>query len=292
MTPKNTTEQTIDIVQINDYLTYFYWGRHPNDKMMDMRLGGGSFAIHQDDTAFVVDTMTRPGQGGWVREYLDKQVGIKHFTLISSHWHVDHVVDNHIYQKDVIIGHKRTREVMLEKQAVFEAGGDSDYDAFQVVPPNLVFEGRLDLWLGNIKVELHEYKVHEEGHLGVYLPDDKIFIANDILEDPIWFFDFNFASAETQTAELERLMAQDIDVILPCHGSLETIKNGGYRKQLIQDNLDYLRAMLAAADQPDFKDRSAADFIAEALDRGSLTWWEPYEEVHELNQATLLTHQK
>ncbi|MEM7014463.1 MAG: hypothetical protein AAF585_23630, partial [Verrucomicrobiota bacterium] len=66
---------------------------------------------------------------------------------------------------------------MLEKKAVFEAGKYSDYDAFEVLPPNIVFAGTLDLWLDDLKLELHEFKVHEAGHLGVYLPSEKIFIA-------------------------------------------------------------------------------------------------------------------
>ena len=197
------SESEIEVVKVTDYLTYFYWGRHPKDEMMDMRLGGGSFAIHRGNTAFVIDTMARPGQGVWVRKYLEQTYGIEHLTLISSHWHVDHVIDNRAYADDIIIGHKRTREIMLEKKDVFETGKYSDYDAFEVVPPNLVFDGVLELWLKDLRLELHEYKVHEEGHLGVLLPDKKIFIANDILEDPIWFFEFDFAAPDVQLLELE-----------------------------------------------------------------------------------------
>ena len=283
-----TPEVNIDVIQITDYLTYFYWGRHPQDPMMDMRLGGGSFALHQGDTALVIDTMARSGQGVWVRRFLEDTYGIQHFTLISSHWHVDHIIDNQAYENDIIIGHKLTRTEMLNQKATFEAGRYSDYEPFRVVPPNLVFEGTLELWLKDLQIELQEYLVHEKGHLGVYLPDDKIFIANDILEDPVWFFDFDFAPPEIQIAELERLLSLDVDKIFPCHGSVEIITNGGYSKQLIQDNLDYLKAMLAEQDRPDFMTKTGPDFIEPALRRGSLTWWEPYAEVHDLNKAAVL----
>lgn len=278
----------IEVVEIRDYLTYFYWGRYPNDRMMDMRLGGGSFAIHKDGKAIVVDTMTRPGQGEWVRKFLEQRHQISQFTLVSSHWHVDHVVDNRVYSDSVIVGHKRTREVMLEKKQQFEAGQYSDYDAFEVVPPNLVFEGSLELWLSDIKVELHEYKVHEEGHLGVLLPCEKIFIANDILEDPIWIFNFDVAPPERQLMELERLKSQDIAVILPCHGSLEVIRNGGYTKELIQANINYLRAMLSEVGSAEFVNMAAEEFLQKELQTGVINWWEPYAEVHEWNKAQLL----
>ena len=279
---------SIEIVEIKDCLMYFYWGRHLNDEMMDMRLGGGSFAIYKEDRAVIIDTMARPGQGAWVRNYLEENYQINHFTLMTSHWHVDRVVDNRVYEDDIIIGHKRTREVMLEKKEDFEVGEYSDYDAFQVAPPNLVFEGMLEFWLKDLKIELHGYLVHEEGHLGVLLPDQKIFIANDTLEDPIWFFEFGFASPEKQLSELERLMSQDIEMILPSHDFLDVIKNGGYSKQLIKNNIDYLKPMLADVNNPDFKTKIAFDYNGQALRDGSITWWEPYTEVHDLNKAALI----
>lgn len=281
------TDVKIEVIELTEYLLYFSWGRHPQSTMMDMRLGGGSFALHRGDKAIVIDTMARPGQGVWVKNYLKETHQIKHFTLITSHWHVDHMIDNIAYADTTIIGHKRTRGVMLARKAAFEAGSYHDYDAFQVVPPNLVFEGKLELWLDDLKIELHEYLVHEEGHLGLFLPDKKLFIANDILEDPIWFFAFDFAPPEKQLAELKRLMAQDIDVIYPCHGSLDVIKNGGYTKKLIQANMAYLEGMLEDVGKPEFETKTASDYIEAALQSGVLHWWEPYTEVHELNKKML-----
>ncbi len=278
----------IEVVEIREFLTYFSWGRHAEDKMLDMRLGGGTYAIHKNGKALVVDSMTRPGQGQWVKDYLTRTHQVEQFTLVSSHWHVDHIIDNKAYADCVIVGHKHTREKMLEKKAIFEAGAYGDYDPFEVVPPNLVFEERLELWVDDIKVELEEYLVHEKGHLGVLLPEQKIFIANDILEDPLWFFDFGFASAETQLAELERLKAQDIDFIFPCHCSIETIKQGGFTKSLIDANISYLNRMIAAAANPDFASIAAAEMLKDELEAGIITWWEPYAEVHDFNKKEVL----
>lgn len=286
------TNVEIEVIELTEYLLYFYWGRHADDPMIDMRLGGGSFALYKGDKAIVIDTMARTGQGAWVKNYLQEKYQIKQFTLITSHWHVDHMIDNVVYADTTIIGLKRTREVMLERKADFEAGKYHNYDPFPVMPPNLVFEGSLALWLDDLKIELHEYLVHEEGHLGVYLPDQKIFIANDILEDPIWFFAFDFASPGKQLSELERLMAQEIDVIYPCHGSIDVIKNGGYDKALIQANMAYLREMLATVGEPEFDTKPATAYIEDALQSGVLHWWEPYSEVHASNKKMLLESQQ
>jgi len=274
----------IEVVEINDHLAYFYWGRHQDHKMMDMQFGGGSFAIYRGNSAIVVDTMTQPGQGEWVKQYLEKTHAIKHFTLVSTHWHVDHIIDNCLYKDDIIIGHSYTRKVIQENKNTFESGNFQDYPAFCVVPPNLTFEGRLDLWLDDLKVELHEFLVHAKGHIGVIIPDDKIFIASDILEDPIWSFNFDLANPETQLAEFDRLMTMNIERILPSHGSLEIIKRGGYNKNLIKNNADYLMSMLGDTDNPNFLKKSAQDYISDALKSGELIWWGPYAKAHEQNK--------
>ena len=277
----------IEVVEINDYLTFFYWGRHQNHKMMDMQLGGGSFAIYRGNSAIVVDTMTEPGQGKCVKQYLEETHAIKFFTVVNTHWHLDHIIDNSVYENDTIISHSYTRKIMQDNKNTFESGNFEDYPAFSVVPPNLTFEGRLDLWLDDLKVELREFLVHAKGHIGVIIPSDKILIASDILEDPIWFFDFDFADPETQLAEFERLMIMDIERILPSHGSLDIIKAGGYNKSLIRNNADYLKSMLSDTDNPDFLKKLAQDYIGEALKSGELTWWEPYAKVHELNKDAI-----
>ena len=277
----------IEAVEISDHLAFFYWGRHPNHKMMDLQLGGGSFAIYTGNSAIVVDTMTQPGQGKWVKQYLENTHAIKSFTVVNTHWHLDHIIDNCQYKDDTIIGHSSTRKVMQDNKNAFESGNFEDYPAFSVVPPNLTFEGRLDLWLDDLKVELHEFLVHAKGHIGVIIPGDKIFVAGDILEDPIWIFDFDFAGPEIQLAEFERLMAMDIERILPSHGSLDIIKAGGYNKNLIKNNADYLRSMMGDGDSPDFLKKSAQDYIGNALKSGELIWWEPYAKVHDLNKGTI-----
>ena len=82
--PADNPQQYIngqEIIDINDYLVYFYWGRHPEHEDFDGRLGGGTFAIYKGDKAIVVDTGNLPGQGKWVRKKLQSAYGIKNFTF-------------------------------------------------------------------------------------------------------------------------------------------------------------------------------------------------------------------
>jgi cyclase len=277
----------IEVVDINDHLAYFYWGRHKDHSEMNMRLGGGTYAIYRGESAIVVDTMDLPGQGEWVRRQLQEKYAIKYFTLVNTHWHLDHITENHLYQNESIVGHADTRKIILANKDAIEAGTLWGPPAFPAIPPNVTFKGRMDLWLEDVQVELHEFAIHCKGHLAVYLPGDKILLTADMLEDPIWIFKFDFATPESQLAEFERMRAMDIERIYSSHCHLNTVKAGGYDKNFIKNNVNYLKRMLADADHSDFGTKTAPDYIADAISAGELTWWEPYAEVHARNIDTI-----
>ena len=116
----------------------------------------------------------------------------------------------------------------------------------------------MDLWLDDLKIELHEFAIHARSQLGVILPEDNILLAGDMLEDPIWIFNLDFASPQPQLTEFERKLKMDIDRIYSAHCNLDTIKTSGYNKNYIKNNTNYLKRMLTDADSPDFakKDRT------------------------------------
>ena len=277
----------IDVVEINDHTLYFYWGRHKDHSEMGMRLGGGTHAIYRGESAIMVDTMDLPGQGEWVKNHLQTKYAIKNFTAVNTHWHLDHISGNHLYQNGSIIGHADTRKIILANKDAIEAGTLWGPPAFPAVPPNVTFKGRVDLWLEDLKVELHEFKIHCAGHLAVYLPDDKILLAADMLEDPIWIFNFDSAKPDTQLAEFERMMAMDIERIYPSHCDLGTVKAGGYDRRFIKNNANYLKRMIAEADHSDFGTKTGPVYIDDALAAGELVWWEPYSEIHARNIDTI-----
>jgi len=273
----------IEVVPLGNHIKYFYWGRNPDHDIMDMRLGGGAFAIHNGDEAIMIDTMILPGHGDWVRKYMSANHGIRHFTVVTTHWHPDHIAGNHVFRDCRIIGHSETRNFMLEYKDQLESVEQRKGHAFPVVPPNVTFDERLDIWLGSLKLELHVFKIHERGHVAVVLPEEKTLLAADMLEDPIWIFRFNFASPEVQLAEFDRMLAMDVDRIYACHSNLEKTKSGGYDKNFIRGNANYLRRMLADAKSANFGDAPAQDYIADALKAGHLAWWDPYAAVHKRN---------
>ena len=276
----------IEPVHINDYLIYFYWGRHPDHWHSDMQLGGGAHALYKNGSALLVDTMCLPEQAEWVKHYLQTQCSVEHFSVFNTHWHDDHIAGNQLFADGNIIGHRLTREFMLKYRKQIEAG-ESGHPGVPVQVPNITFETRLDVWLDDLKVELHHFDIHAPGHVAAFVPQDGVLIAGDMLEDPVWALEFGFASPEKQIAEYERMMAMDLKHIFSTHCDLGKVKAGGYDKSFIRHNANYLRRLLTKVAEPGFEQMPVNDFIDDGLSAGELHWWEPYAEVHEDNCRTI-----
>ena len=94
---------TRQVIQINDHLTAFYDGRNtlrlsPDPNWVDdaaNKLGVATYAIHQGHDAIVFDTFPTIDQARWQRATLEG-MGITHFTVVTSHWHNDHIAGNEV----------------------------------------------------------------------------------------------------------------------------------------------------------------------------------------------------
>ena len=111
-----------------------------------------------------------------------------------------------------------------------------DFSGIESVPPNRVFEGELELRVGDKEVRLLELgPAHTKGDAIVYVPGQKTLFTGDLLfkdahpiiwEGPIG----NWTSA------LRRLLDMDIETVVPGHGPL-TDKTG------LRGMLDYLEVL-------------------------------------------------
>jgi glyoxylase-like metal-dependent hydrolase (beta-lactamase superfamily II) len=274
-------EAGIEPIRIGEHVTWFYWGRHPGHENLDMALGGGAHAVHRGRSALLVDTMNLPAQAEWVKRWLASELGIERFAAVNTHWHPDHVAGNWLFERDPIVAHTATRDFLAEHRDALERGLWPGCPPIRVVLPNRTFEGRLDLAVEDLPVELHEFAIHERGHVAVYLPTERLLIAADMLEDPLWIFHFDFAPPERQLAEYDRMRAMDVDRIVSTHCSPALVKAGAYDKRFIRHNAEYLRGMLVDPEHP------AEHYLGAAFAAGELVWWEPYAEVHRQNQETI-----
>jgi cyclase len=84
-------------------------------------LGIASYAILDGGEAIVYDTGVSVERGFFVREELRRR-GAERFTVVLSHWHLDHVAGSEAFADCEVIANGRTAEHLDENRAAIEAG--------------------------------------------------------------------------------------------------------------------------------------------------------------------------
>ncbi len=144
-----------------------------------------------DDAVMVVDTQATPVMAQDVirriREVTDKP--IKYVVL--SHYHAVRVLGAAGYKPEHIIASRDTYDLIAERGA---QDMQSEIERFprlfravESVPgltwPTIVFEKRMTMWLGRLRVEIMQLgRGHTKGDSVVWLPDEHIMFSGDLVE--------------------------------------------------------------------------------------------------------------
>jgi cyclase len=285
-------EINMRVFHINDHLISFYDGRptqapRPPDTYNwadygALDVGVSTYVIRRGDQALVYDTFPTAQEARWVRDYLTK-AGVKHFTLVNSHWHLDHVGGNAAYADVDRIATDKTIHLLIANKAAIEAGTEWGPPAIKpLVVPNIRIARDTNYYVGDIKVELRPVNIHSEDGLVIYLPHDRILLAGDTLEDTVTFI----AEPENVVAQyknMQKLKQWDIDRIFPNHGNPDVISHGGYQKTLIDATLNYLRKVITRSHDPDYLQGSLEDYVGDSVNKGWVSIWWAYHEPHKAN---------
>lgn len=244
-------------------------------------LGVASYAIVDGGEALVYDTHISVQHAGAIRAHVES-LGVTSIRVVLSHWHKDHVAGNAAFADCEIIALALTAERLVENHEKIETATPP---IRPLVMPNRLFEGRLDIKVGQRTVELHHFAIHSADGNVLWLPEEKLLLAGDTVEDCATFI----AEAEnvaTHIDELKRLRLWPITRILPSHGDRDRIAAGGYEATLIDANRRYLECLQkAAADRTPIG--RLKDFAADEIAAGAVLYFEPYEEVHDSNVARM-----
>ena len=272
----------MQILPVTERLSYVWYGRHPAHPNFDMRLGGGAYVLRQGREALVFDVLTEPDQGRWLREQLERQ-GAERFTLVYSHWHLDHIAGACAFPDARIVAHAQCLSSLEEHRPGIESGEiwkDKGFGPMAVALPRQTFTDRLELRVGDAPVVLLAARAHSPDSIVAWLPEDRVLLAGDVLEDPMPVASPEVLDTPDNLAGLAALLPLDADRLLPSHGDPGTIRTGGYRKTLILANMAYLGRLLGRALDPGLENDPAESFLTDELARGEVRWWEPYREVH------------
>jgi cyclase len=284
------------ILEPADGILAFYDGRveghrfAAEDNWVDdgaLSLGIASYALVEGDEALVYDTHVSVPHARAIRAALEAR-GVRRFTVVLSHWHLDHIAGTAAFADCEVIANRRTSAHMARCREAIEAGTHHGPPAISpLVMPSRLFEGELRLQFGGRHVQLIEANIHSDDATVAWLPEERILLAGDTLEDTVTYVG-EPEGFGPHLRDLDRLHELDPAFILPNHGDPDVIAAGGYSKTLIRATQDYIRKLQRAVGEPGLRELTLRDFVAPLIESGSVRYFEPYEAVHRGNIGAVL----
>jgi glyoxylase-like metal-dependent hydrolase (beta-lactamase superfamily II) len=232
-----------------------------------LMLGIASYAIVDGGEALVYDTHLSVDRARWIRQQLDATK----ITVVLSHRHIDHIAGTAAFADCEVLAGPLTAKLLGEQREAIEA-------ATPPVKPLVLPTGEVPptLQVGTTTVQALAFDIHAADHTLLWLPERRILLAADAVEDPITFV-AEPDRIHAHLRELDRLEALDPKIILPAHGDPEVIAAGGYSVGIIEATRIYLRALLAGDRRP------LEELLKDPLRDGWIHLHPAYEAVHEHN---------
>ncbi len=177
-------------------------------------------AILGDDGAIVVDTVGTEARARAFRKAFDELTDLPPQVLINTHSHGDHTHGNFMFAPDTaIIGHENCRrEIIAAGTGVRATFSTVDFGNIPVTPPFVTFQERLNVYAGDLRVELiFVGPSHTPSDVVAWIPERKLLFAGDIV--------FNggtpFAIAGSVAGwreTLDMLRGLGVETVVPGHG--------------------------------------------------------------------------
>ena len=246
-----------------------------------LSLGIASYALVSGDSALVYDTHVSLEHARRIRGVLEAD-GVRSFTVVLSHWHLDHVAGTCAFADCEVVASERTAELLAASRGAIESGSLEGPPAIDpLMLPTITFGDRLELELGELRLELLHTDIHSDDATVVWWPEHRLLLAGDTVEDTVTYVD-DPAKLPIHRANLETLRRLRPKRILPNHGDPGVIATGGYSDGLIAATEAYIDFLLRTRRDPALAKLTLRELV-HRLDNRDMHYYEPYERVHSNN---------
>ena len=179
-----------------------------------LSLGTASFALIEGEEALVYDTHTTPEHGRQIRSALEVE-GARRFTVLLSHWHLDHLAGNTAFRDCEILATARTAELLREHREAIEAGEhEGPPGVCPLILPTSTFEERTELRVGERVLEVIHVDVHSDDAAVLWDPAARLLLAGDTVEDTVTYVE-EPSHFDAHLRDLDRLLELGPEAVIP-----------------------------------------------------------------------------
>jgi cyclase len=141
--------------------------------------------------------------------------------LVNTHQHGDHTNGNCLHSGATVIGHHGCRQAIAATGILRPDGlwDPVEWGPLEPAPPFITFGDRLDIHVGDLRVELHHFgtAAHTTNDVVAWIPERKVLFTGDIVFNGGTPFVLMGSVAGSLIA-LDRLEEFDAEVVVPGHG--------------------------------------------------------------------------
>lgn len=234
--------------------------------------GNTGFVIGSDGVA-VIDSFQTVEAAQALLDAIRKTTPLPIRYVINTHYHLDHVMGNGIFQKAgaVILAQDNVRAWERTENLKFFGDKPKPEDQAMVAAltlPTVTYKDGVTLWLGDRQVVVKVVQGHTGGDSAVIVPDAKVVFAGDLF----WDHDLpNLIDADTaqQIATNDAFLKDHPDAtFVPGHGEVGKAADvKGFR-----DYLQSLRDLVAAERKTGKSGQPLVDLVLPALKLQYGTW--------------------
>jgi cyclase len=174
----------------------------------------------------VIDTRVSPVEAEKVMAEIRKRTDLPIVYTINTHYHGDHTFGNQVFRgSKTIIAHKNVRRSLLgasgkEHLAKFKTFKIPGLDAVEVTPPNMVYDKKMEVFLGGYHLQLvHLGRGHTDGDTVIILQELRTVITGDLIcNGQFPYLGDGYVAEWIET--LQYLEDQDNELVIPGHGDV------------------------------------------------------------------------
>lgn len=150
--------------------------------------------------------------------------------LINTDHHFDHVMGNEFLTNSVIchstaaMGIKALNDKKILKEIITRTFPDllpsieADVDELKIPAPHITFNNSMTVDMGDAKIVLEFVGGHSPGTILIYIPEYRVAITGDNVETQFPYF--GQSHFYTWKKILDKMMAMEIDILIPGHGNV------------------------------------------------------------------------